>query len=460
MHPTPPSPKPLLPALFALLASAALGSAAEGPVIERVLNGQSKETRVVACAANFEVRGKNLYVPPADPKTKGFPGVSATLGGKPLVVRAATPTSLYLYVDADQPIRKNQSLVIRVSGKTAKARLEVVKTLAQGRDGPKPEPELPFQITSFTYKSTGAGSTFVGVGVVPPEVEGMKLKLTLSYGGRQVGTRSLKAKKGRFEVTFGPYRRRAPVGFYSLDLGFTLNSQKRSKVKDLAKTLKASGKRGQSLAAYRSVQRRAFVGVGGTGPKGQILPKDRAPQEAHLRERVLASVAALEGLLGEFESALALAQRIYFRAPGESSIDEARYLAWLVDKGHAKDEAEAKRLLSDTRFASRRGELDERAWAEWVKAKLIEGLRADLAETKAFKRETLCSIDPKVETLVLRAQSQLLELARSRNLFKQAKLRLPPELNSPGLSIQPLPGATPKALRATLTLLRQRVGQR
>lgn len=459
MHPTPPSPKPLLPALFALLASAALGSAAEGPVIERVLDDRGKETHVVTPTRSFEVRGTDLYTPPADPKTKGFPGLSATLAGKPLLVLAASPTSLRLMVPADQPQRTKQILVIRVGAKRAKTKVDVGPR-PQGGDPIPPEPELPFQITSFTYKSTGAGSTFVGVGVVPPEVEGMKIKLTLSYGGRQVGTRSLKAKQGRFEVTFGPYRRRAPVGFYSLDLGFSLNSQKRSKVKVLEKTLKASGKRGQSLAAYKSVQRRAFVGVGGTGPGGQILPKDRAPQEAHLRERVLASASTLEGLLGELESALALAQRIYFRAPGESSIDEARYLAWLVDKGHAKDEAEAKRLLSDTRFASRRGELDERAWAEWVKAKLIEGLRADLAEAKAFKRETLCSIDPKVEALVARAQGQLLELARSRNLFKRAKLRLPPELNSPGLSIQPLPGATPKALRATLTLLRQRVGER
>ncbi|MBL4884997.1 MAG: hypothetical protein JKY95_10745 [Planctomycetaceae bacterium] len=79
-------------------------------------------------------------------------------------------------------------------------------------------------------------------------------------------------------------------------------------------------------------------------------------------------------------------------------------------------------------------------------------------ELKAFAAETLCPIDARTSALMERALGQLLEIARSRPLFKRAKLALPSALNSPGLGVSHVPGATPKAVRATLRELRRRVG--
>lgn len=460
-HPLPPALRPLPPLLLAL-AGAALCAAADGPQIERVLDGRGKETRVVSPSRSFEVRGQNLYVPPADPEAKGFPGLSATLAGVPLKVNDASPTSLWFHVSADQPLRKNQTLVIRVGTKSVRAKLDVALT-DQGRDGDekdtdRPPPPLPFKITSFTYASTGAGSTFSGAGVVPDAVEGMKLTLTLRFGEQVLRTRIVKIKQARFKVTFGPFRERVPVGFYSLALDFSLNSQRRSQVRGLTETLKASSKGGATLASYKSVQRRAFVGVGGSGPGGQLLPADRAPQEARLRQHVTQAADATEAALKELEAALALAGRVYFKRPGQP-FEEARYLQWLVDEGHAQDSAQAQRLLADSRFASRGGELDAAAWATWVEEQVFRGVRARLAEAKAFAGETLCPLDLKADALFERAQAELLGIARSQALFKRAGQPLPRALqNPPQLKLRPASGASPKRLRATLSLLRKRVG--
>jgi hypothetical protein len=460
MHPAIP-PTPLPPLLF-VLASAALCVAADAPVIERVLDDQGRETTVVTPSRSFEVRGKHLYVPPKDPKAKGFPGLSATLGGRPLLTTAASPTSLRFHVGGDQPMRKGQTLLIRVGGESVRVKVDVALTGQEedGTGGDPPPRVLPFQITSFTHTSTPAGSVFRGKGKIKCLIDGMKLRLTLSYKGEEIRSRALKLAGEELEVSFGPFRKTAPVGAYALELSFTLNSQRKPLVRALQKKLAAEGKRGKrALEPYRKILRRAYLNVGGTGPGGQLLAKDRASQEAELRDWVLSSISELEQMLSALEEALALAQRIYFRAPGESSIDEARYLKWLVDKGHAKDEAGARRLLADTRFASRRGELDEEAWTTWVKDKLLSRLRTEITATRDFNRETLCPIDPKLEALVLEAQGELLELARCRPLFKRAKLQLSPELNDPGLPLQPRVGASPKSLRAVLAELRKRVGE-
>jgi len=462
MHLVTPLPRST-PPLLLVLAGAALCAAADAPVIERVLDDQGNPTTVVEPSRTFEVRGQNLYVPPADPKTKGFRGLSATLGGRPLTIRAASPTSLWFYVGGEQPKRKKQALVIRVGAKSVRVTVEV-GLMGQGVDGKgknHPEPQvLPFQITSFKHATTPAGSVFSAAGEIKCLVDGMKLGLTVSYKGEEIRSRAIKLAGTRFEVSFGPFRKTAPVGTYALELSFTLNRQRPALIRALRKKLAAEGKRGkEALEPYKSVRRRAYLNVGGTGPGGQLLPKDRAPQETEVREWVLSSVSEIELMLTELEAALALAQRIYFRDPGQSSVDEARYLAWLVDKGHAKDEAEAKRLFADTRFASRRGELDDQAWVAWAKEKLFSRLRTEVTATRAFNAETLCPIAPKVEALVLRAQGELLEIARCKPLFKRAKLKLPPELNDPGLPLQPRAGATPKTLRATLALLRKRAGE-
>lgn len=449
--------------LLICLAGATVASAADAPVIERVLDDYGKETRLVSPARTFEVQGRNLYTPPADPKSKGFPDLSATLGGKSLVVLAATPTSLRFAVSRDQPLGKEKSLVIRVGGVSVKARVDVGPAEPQIPDdltgtGGDP-PESLFQITKFTHASKGAGAIFKGEGQAKGLIDGMKVSLTLSYGAHEIRTRVLKVKGERFSVNFGPFRERLPVGFYSLELAFSLNAQRKAQTRKFGEALKAAGKKGDVLASYRSARRRSFVGVGGTGPKGQILPEDRKAQEAQLRERIVASVEATETLLKELEAALALAQRIYFRAPGASNLDEARYLQWLVDKGHAKDTAAAKGLLADTRFASSRGEFDEQAWTAWIKERVFEGVRDELIAGKAFKGETLCPIDPKADALALRAQGELLELAQGKLLFKRAKLRVPSELRNPGLKpVRPVSGASAKSLRAILTLLRKRVG--
>ena len=457
MHPPTPC-QHSLPPLLLVLASAALGFAAEAPVIDRVLDGLGKETAVVSPGGTFEVQGQNLYVPPADPKVKGFPGLKATLGGKPLMTLAATPTSLRFLVQPSQPERKGQPLVIHVGAKSARTKVDVGPT-STGGDPPPTTTPLPFRITSFTSSATPAGRVFRAKGEVKGLLDGMKLGLVLSFRGEEIQSRAVKLAGERFSVTFGPFRERAPVGTYALELTFTLNSQRRSQVREWMRTLEASKRGGEDLALYKSVRRRSYLNLGGTGPEGQILPKDRAAQAAHLRDWALASIAETEIMLTELEEALALAQRIYFRAPGQGSIDEGRYLTWLVDKGHAQDEAAARRLLADTRFASARGELDDQAWLAWIKERILARIRKELAATKVFDGETLCPIDPKVDALILRSQGELLELARSKPLFKRAKLKLPPELNAPGLAVQPRPGATPKALRATLALLRQRVAQ-
>ncbi|MBL4848111.1 MAG: hypothetical protein JKY65_21555 [Planctomycetes bacterium] len=441
--------------LVPLLLASSVALAEEAPTIDTIYDDLGRESGVVTPGRTFEVRGTNLYEAPADPKAKGFPGLSATLGGRPLAPLAASSTSLRFQVALQHPERKRQSLVIRFRGRRLTSRVDVGPS-PQIPDVPDSKP-APVEITRFTSKSTGAGARFRVEGEALGLVDRMKVSLSLSLNGAEIRQRLVKIEGERFQTTFGPFSKRLPVGAYSVDLSFTLNMQSRSAVRTW---LKALGKqeRAAALVRYKQVRRRAFVNVGGTGPGGQILPVDTAPQEARLRERALASAKASEALLVGLEAKLALAQRIYFRDPKAASIDEARYLQWLVDKGHAQDRASAERLLADTSVASRRGKLDEVAWARWVQEEIHVGISKELVELKAFAAETLCPIDARTSALMERALGQLLEIARSRPLFKRAKLALPSALNSPGLGVSHVPGATPKAVRATLRELRRRVG--
>ena len=466
-HPSPDSlraghrPQAIPLALLATLLST-LGASpalAGGPQIEQVLDAQDRPTTVVAPGAPLTLKGRELYAAPEGEEPKGFPGLSATLGGQPLLVLAASPEELRLLVSPDQPERKGQELVIRFRGQSARARLDV-GPVAQGPEPGTAEPPPPFEITSFRQQTTGAGALFLAAGRAPGLPDGLKIQLALRYGADEVRVRSLPLRGGAFEATFGPFRERLPVGHYALELSFSLNRQSKSGYRSLQRSLPASLSRAEreaTLERLKSVRVVAWLNVGGTGPGGQILPEDRAPQAEALRGRAEALAKACETLLARLEAAYALAARVHLRRGGELS--QEAYLTWLVDQGHAADRSAAEALLADTRFASRRGELDSAAWGAWVEAELYPGLRAEAQAERSFAGETLCPLDPGAKRLATQALSELYALARERSasLFKAAGAPLPPALGSPDLGLTPAPRSSPKRLRATLGELRARV---
>ena len=440
------------------------GSAQASPQLEQILDGQGLPTTRVAPGGTFTLKGRELYAAPeGEPEPEGFPGLSATLGGKPLRVTAASSEELRFSLDPDHPERDKQPLVVRFRGESLRATLDV-GPVAQGTDG-DPEPASLLVITRFELQTSGAGALFRAAGEAPAFLDGLKVQLALRYGEDEVQLRSLPLAKGGFETSFGPFRERLPVGHYALELSFSLNGQSRLKVKSLERTIAASSSVAEAqttLDRLKEVRQVAWLNVGGSGPGGQILPIDRAPQIEALRARVAALTAASEALLLRLEECYALAARVHLRRGGELPKDA--YLAWLVAQGHAADQAGAERLYADTRFASRRGELDEAAWKALLEGELYPGLRAALQAEVAFAQETLCPLDRGAQRLALQALSELYALIRERSvgLFKAAGAVLPLELSSPELGanggLAPAPRSSPKRLRATLRELGARVG--
>ena len=312
-----------------------------------------------------------------------------------------------------------------------------------------------FQIEKFNMVKGGAGQTFQIEGLAKDLPDGLKVELVLMYDKREILTRSVPIKDGKFSATFGPYTEKMLVGNYAVEMVFALNKQSKRRIRSWLKTLKKG-----EVEIYKRIVRRGYTAVGGTGPKGDITAEDRARQEEELRVHVQALCDGAQVLMDELNTAYAGAARSFYKQPGASDYDKAKYIEWLVKGGYAEDTSAAERIQSKTDWASARGHFDDTAWASFGRDKLIPGLQALVEKNSAFNKQYIAAPNGRADELGQFLLSNVAKLyqKRTNDLYQQARLAPPEDIREFPFSILSAPQVSRKYFEAKKRELLKTVG--
>lgn len=397
------------------------------PVIERTLDPHGKVSDTTAPGRPLGLQGRHLHTCAA--KDCRHPDVVVKIAGKTAYVQIAKDDLVQVMVPPETKLGTARvTLEVRGRGK-AKAQVKVVKTIEDAPDGQgQPDPadaiRAGFGITSFVFTQTAKGGVFKIAGKAKaPDGFVVRLRLGFDQRTRQVAERIVAVKGGAFATEFGPFKQQVNLGNWVAELVFTLGAQSRSKRRPWLETLKRAEKQ-----ALKRIVRRGHVAVG-VGADGKIP----AASIAAAREQVVAHATPLrtelEALVAEARATYALAARCFFKAPGTSTYDADGYRAWLVKNGHAADAKAAEALSKDTRFGTRRGHFDAKAYATWGEGALTK-LGALQARQATFDARTLVPVDERVSRGVARALSIALRLQQtwSAALHQRSKVSLPASL--------------------------------
>lgn len=459
-----------LAAAFGLVALAAAPAAAQAkPVITEVKYSDGNKVTTVPVGGTIYIEGRDLFQPAElerDPKTgrikpgqKPFADLSVKIGGVECMVFASTLQRITVQVHPSVKPSTSTRIQVRIRGRgSVETKISVVSMKEwqestagkreQGGESGGGRSESTeqkviggFQITKFSMVSGGAGQTFQVEGTAKNVPDDLRAQLTLLYANRQIRTRAVPIKDGKFVCTFGPYTEKLLVGNYGVELLFALNKQSRIKLKRWLRKLKK-----KEVALYKRIVRRGYTSVGGTGPNGQILPEDRAKQQEELKQHCIELASGCEKMMEKLKLAYGGAARSFFKKPGSASYDETEYKAWLTKIGFAPDEDAAGKIIRDTTYGSRGGHFQDNAWESFATDTLIPGLQDLYERHEKFNKQYIAPPDGRAEKLGHYLISNVCKLFQkwSGNLYTKSKLRLPqtiasmpfPVISAPRTSMQ------------------------
>ncbi|MGE0709570.1 MAG: IPT/TIG domain-containing protein [Planctomycetota bacterium] len=434
-----------------LLCGASVVQAAPGakPVIERIQYSTGKEVQAVPVGGTIYIIGRDLYEPPEmqkDEKT-GRPkpgqdpwaGLTVTIDGTKCVILASSLSQITVQVHPTVKPGKRKTVEVTVSGRgSAKTHIDVITQEEfskadkggekAGETGTNDRENLErgvmdsFQITKFSMVSGGAGQTFTVEGTATKVPDELRVQLSLMFDKREILSRAVPIKDGKFSATFGPYTEKLLVGNYAVEMVFALNKQSRVRMMSWLRKLSKD-----EQAIYKRIVRRGYTSVGGSGPEGQITPEDRAKQQEELKVHCVELTDALQKLMDQLAVCYAGAGRSFFKKASSAGFEEALYLKWLTDNGYAKDDEAAKKILRDTTYGSGGGHFQDRAWEAFGREKLIPGLQELYDKHVKFNKQYIAPPDSRVERLGEYLISNVAQLFEkwTLHLYTKSKLTIP-----------------------------------
>jgi hypothetical protein len=466
----------------ALCASQALAQGRD-PVLREVKFADGTVVTRVPIGGAIYLEGRELFEPPEVPRDKDnrpirkgfkpFKDLTVKIDGTTCRVLASTLERITIQIHPDVKPGKRRTIKVDIKGRgSAKIRIDIlsmaewekskeggVEQTGEGTnsmdEGAERDVLSRFQIQKFVMVKGGAGQTFQIEGEARGLPDGLKVELVLMYNKREIRKRSVPIKGGKFSATFGPYTEKMLVGNYAVELIFALNKQSKRRVRSWMRKISKS-----KLKLYKRIVRRGYTSVGGTGPKGDILPEDRARQEEELQDHVKQVCTSAQTIMESLNEAYAGAARSFFKANGSSSFDKAKYLEWLVKSGYAADASAAERIEKDTSWASSRGHFDDAAWAQFGRDKLIPSL-AELVETNnKFNGQYIAPPNGKADELSQFLVSNIAKLYENRmsELFRRARLTIPDEARQFPFTVMSAPKVSRKYFHAKKRELLRTVG--
>ena len=473
-----------LAAALGLVALTAAPAAAQAkPVITEVKYSDGNRVTTVPVGGTIYIDGRELFQPKElerDPKTgrikpgqKPFADLTVRIGGKECMVFASTLQRITVQVHPSVAPSKRTKIEVRVRGRGSAETSIAVVSMKEWKESSAGERESGgessggrsessenaviggFQITKFSMVSGGAGQTFQVEGTAKNVPDDLRAQLTLLYANRQIRSRAVPIKDGKFVCTFGPYTEKLLVGNYGVELLFALNKQSRIKLKQWLRKLKKD-----EVALYKRIVRRGYTSVGGTGPNGQILPEDRAKQQEELKQHCIELTSGCEKLMEKLKLAYGGAARSFFKKPGSASYDETEYKAWLVKIGFASDEDSAGKIIRDTTYGSRGGHFQDNAWESFATDTLIPGLQDIYDRHEKFNKQYIAPPDGRAEKLGHYLISNVCKLFQkwSGNLYSKSKLRMPQTITSMPFPVISAPRTSMQYFEAKRRELLRQVG--
>lgn len=453
------------------------------PTLRRILFADGRETTTAPIGGTIYLEGRELFEPPEPPKDedgrpirKGFnpfADLEVKIDGQECMVLGSTLERITISVHPAVKPGKRRTIKVEIKGRgSAKIKLDIVsmdewtksqagmserESEAGGSQSEAAERSVlqSFQIQKFQMVKGGVGQTFQIEGLAKGLPDGLKVELSLLYDKREILSRTVPIKDERFTATFGPYTQKMLVGNYAVEMIFALNKQSRRRIRKWMKTVNK-----KKLALYKRVVRRGYTSVGGSGPKGDITPEDRARQEEELRTHVRSLCQSAEGLMDELNSAYAGAARSFFKQPGDSDYDRQKYLDWLVKSGYAADAAAAERIQRETLWSSSRGHFDDEAWARFGRDKLIPGLAELVKKNETFNAQYIAPPNGRADELGQFLISNVAKLyqKRTNDLYQQSRLTPPREIREFPFSVLSAPQVSRKYFDAKRKELLRTVG--
>ena len=472
-------------ALVGAVALCAAPALAQGrdPVLREVKFADGTVVTRVPIGGAIYLEGRELFEPPEVPRDKDnrpirkgfepYKDLKVRIGGTVCRVLASTLERITIQVHPSVKPGKRRTIKVDIKGRGSVSIKVDVLTMKEweaskeggveqgGESGNSQDEDAErdvlsrFQIKKFIMVKGGAGQTFQIEGEARGLPDGLKVELVLLYSKRQIRKRSVPIRDGKFRATFGPYTEKMLVGNYAVELIFALNKQSKRRVRRWMKKISKA-----KIQMYKRIVRRGYTSVGGTGPKGDILPEDRARQEEELQGHVRLVCDSAQTIMDSLNEAYAGAARTFFKPKGGSNYDKAKYLDWLVKSGYAKDAGAAERIERDTSWASSRGHFDDAAWADFGRDKLIPAL-AELVETNdKFNGQYIAPPNAKADQLSQFLVSNIAKLYESRmgDLYRRSRLAIPRDARQFPFTVMSAPKVSRKYFQAKKRELLRTVG--
>jgi len=420
-----------------LVAAPAAGQDREPRIDEIQMNGRAATRGPLG--AVLVAKGRNFHVCPPQPETEeGAPPEECR--HEEVEVRVGSTECMLLDANAEYVtfivpqfgVRPGRARIrIETENGSARAEFELVDparwdneadqqaqgaTESGGTVQPDTEVEIrrQFKITRFEIKRDGGANRFEIEGLAGKVPDGFAIDAVLKFDGREIAAHKTRIRGGGFEVSFGPYTEQLLFGNYSVTLLFELGKQSRVRARRFNRDLSDAEKQ-----VYDRIERREFLTVG--------TEQEIDDQQQVLRQHYLELTQGCQGLLNEFERAYAVAARVFFKAPGSASYDEAEYSAYLQRMGFAETADELQEIRRDTRFATGSGHFKPKGYERWAEEEFLPRLAELYEEHEDFKSRYIASLNERADLLSDYCVSIVLALFQdwSRAAYDRAKIDVP-----------------------------------
>ena len=355
--------------------------------------------------------------------------ITATLGGKPCLITEVTDTRIYLLSAPDCALGAGQ-LAIRISDHPLTAQPFMVldpKKIGEGywrrrtdeaersqRESFERERNAMLRIGELRLETDAQGAVRLhATGRADPFADGFRLGLQVQFSGRLVANALAEIHDGRFEASFGPYRRSLFPGRYTVRVSFMLGRQRRSL--RLPWIRKIGSERALALQAVEDWK---HVELGDLERAEALSLKTR--------RRYAEICLSLEEQLEELQIVYASTVRSLFRSG--QALDLPAWEKWVVAQRFAKDAASLARLRNERRYM-RGVHIDPTAWEQHIRS-LMSSLRVQYRAVDDIGAEFLVPRYPNAHRKMRSLLSILFDLARTRTrvLFERSGLAVPVDL--------------------------------